>query len=156
MTDTVFVMTVLASALAFLSLYLLTGFLWKRLQRTEAFTHEHLRRVEHLVDELEAKVPESRLQTMESTIEAFRTRIDAATIENETYREQVHKSMQRFNAIMRRNERALPARRDSTDPEDDGIPDEIPLGDVRPSDHHRTRPSRAELRELSRKKEQQK
>ncbi len=156
MSDTLIVINMVASALAFVSLYLLTGLLWKRVERAEGFTRGHLNRVEGLVDVLEGKVPESRLQAMETTIEAFRTRQDASALENIAYREQVHKSMQRFNAIMRRNERALPARTGSTDPDDDGTPDEIPLGDVRPLDHHRPRPTRAELRELARQKEQQK
>jgi len=155
MTDTVVVIYMVVSALAFVSLALLHALVWRRLKATEDRTERHKRFMNQHVDAVELKVPESRLQSMESTIDAFRTRIDASVIENETYREQVHKSMQRFNAIMRRNERALPVKSGSTDPEDDGIPDEIPLGDVRPSDHHRApRPSRAELRaELKRKTE---
>jgi len=155
MSDTVVVINMVVSALALVSLSVITAAIWSKLKRTEAETHGLVQQCLDHQAQLEAKVPESRLQAMESTIDAFRTRIDSSVIENETYREQVHKSMQRFNAIMRRNERALPARSGSTDPEDDGIPDEIPLGDVRPSDHHRApRPSRAELRaELKRKTE---
>ncbi len=133
-----------------------TALLWKRLEATEGRLRELVNHCITQVDELEQKIPESRLQAFQQTIDAFRTRIDASVIENEAYREQVHKSMQRFNAIMRRNERALPSRQGSTDQDNDGTPDEIPLGDVRPLDHHRPRPSRAELRELARQKEQQK
>ncbi len=156
MTNTAMIIVVTSYALGFLSLYVVVGILWARVKAAEGFTRVHLKRVEGLIDVCEAKVPESRLQAFEQTIGAFRTRIDGSAIANDTYREQVHKSMQRFNAIMRRNERALPVRRGSTEPEDDGTPDEIPLGDVRPLDHQSARPTRAELRQELRSKTQPK
>ncbi len=129
--------------------------LWSQLRHAEDFTQTHLKRVEGLVDILETKVPEARLQELESTISAFRIRIDKSGLENDAYREAVHKSMQRFDNIMRRNERALIGKAEKTLTEDeaDDTPDEIPLGDhPPPSTKTGSRPSRAELRQLLRKK----
>ncbi len=156
MSNTAVLIAVVSYALGFLSLFIITGILWARVKGAEQFAYERFKEFRSDLDSVEAKVPESRLQAVEATVGALRTRVDGSAIENDTYREQVHKSMQRFNAIMRRNERALPARRGSTDPDDDGTPDEIPLGDVRPLDHQSARPTRAELRDELRRKSQPK
>jgi len=154
MSGTALVVIVVSYAAGFLSLSLIAGVLWARLKGTEHLVIAWQKEVTATMESIQAKIPESRLLEQETKIASLRTRIDQSEIANDSYREQVHKSMQRFNAIMRRNERALPSRTGSTDPEDDGTPDEIPLGDVRPLDHQSARPSRAELRaELRRKSE---
>jgi len=129
--------------------------LWARIKGTEVFLHETLKAFRTDMEAWEAKVPESRLQGLENTITSLRTRIDTAALENNVYREQVHKSMQRFDQIMRRNERALITKAEKQLTEDgvDDSPDEIPLGDVRPPNHQGARrPTRAELREQLRAK----
>jgi len=154
MSGTAMVVIVVSYAVGFLSLYLITGVLWARVKGAKDLVREHFKDLNMQIGSFESKVPESRLLEQETKIASLRTRIDQSEIANDSYREQVHKSMQRFNAIMRRNERALPSRTGSTDAGDDDTPDEIPLGDVRPLDHQSARPSRAELRaELRRKAE---
>jgi len=154
MSGTAMVVIVVSYAVGFLSLYAFTAVLWARVKSKEQFAYERFKEFRSELDGLEGKIPESRLVEQETKIASLRTRIDQSEIANDSYREQVHKSMQRFNAIMRRNERALPSRRGSTEPDDDDTPDEIPLGDVRPIDHQSARPTRAELRaELRRKAE---
>lgn len=156
MSTTLLVVVGVVQALAFLSLFLWTGVLWARLKGTEHLVIAWQKEVTATIESIQAKVPESRLLEQETKIASLRTRIDQSEIANDSYREQVHKSMQRFNAIMRRNERALPSRRGSTDSENDDTPDEIPLGDVRPLDHQSVRPTRAELRAELRNKTQPK
>lgn len=104
---------------------------------------------------LSAQVPEHRLQVVEQALEAFRTRIDSAAIDNDSFRERVHKSLQRFDQIMRRNEKALlgKAGQELDKDDGDGYPDQIPLGDVRPQPSLPARMTKAELRRLLREKE---
>lgn len=131
---------------------LLTAFAsvcWARMKGAEQYQRDVHVRMQEALDAVVAKVPESRLQELETTISAFRRRIDTSALENDAYREAVHKSMQRFDSIMRRNERALvsKAEKSLTEEDVDDTPDEIPLGDVAPPNQTgRNRPSRAELR----------
>jgi len=128
---------------------------WARLKGAEGLAHVQHKELCEGMSELHMKVPEARLQELESTISAFRTRIDKSGLENDAYREAVHKSMQRFDQIMRRNERALVGKAGKvlTEEEEDDTPDEIPLGDHKPpSTKKGSRPSRAELRQLLRDK----
>jgi len=128
---------------------------WARLKGAEVLAHMQHKELCDSMNDLLMKVPEARLQELESTISAFRTRIDKSGLENDAYREAVHKSMQRFDQIMRRNERALVGKAGKvlTEEEEDDTPDEIPLGDHQPpSTKKGSRPSRAELRQLLRDK----
>ncbi len=130
-----------------------TAILWARVKGTEAFIHKALRDQRDDLEKMEGKVPEARLQEVEQTLHAFRNSLDTWRVDNQAFREAVHKSMQRFNSIMRRNETAILNKAENalTGPENDGTPDEIPLGDVRPADHQ-GKPSRAELRAILRAK----
>lgn len=123
---------------------------WARLKAAEHYSESVRERMTEEYEKLVALVPESRLQELETTISAFRRRIDTSALENDAYREAVHKSMQRFDAIMRRNERSLlkGAEKALTEEEVDDTPDEILLGDVAPPNQKGSiRPSRAELRQ---------
>ncbi len=153
MDETILRVILIALATWTLCLTFTYAILWSKLRHAEDFTQRHLSRVEGLVDVLEGKVPEARLQEMEATLVAFRTRLDTGTLENEAFRAKVHKSMQRFNTIMVRNENAILSKAEKalTDPNNSDTPDEIPLGDVRPPEHQ-GKPSRAELRALLRAK----
>lgn len=150
----VYDMLTLSASFWCLVMSVFAAILWARVKGTEHFFHEAMRGLRDDIEKFEAKVPEARLQELESALQAFRTRIDQSALENNAYREQVHKSMQRFDQIMRRNERALikGAEKSLTDEDVDDTPDEIPLGDVAPPQTGRNRPSRAELRAQLRRK----
>ncbi len=129
--------------------------LWSRVKGAELFLHKALRDQRDDLDKIQGKVPEARLLDMEAANEAVVRSLDTWRIDNQAFREAVHKSMQRFNSIMRRNETAIlgKAEKALTDPNGSDTPDEIPLGDVRPPEHQ-GKPSRAELRALLRAKQQ--
>ncbi len=119
-----------------------------RIKGAELLILDNHKTMHEAFDKLIGKVPEARLQEVETALQAFRTRIDQSALENDNYREAVHKSMQRFDQIMRRNERALISKAEKTLTEDehDDTPDEIPLGDVSPPSQGSKKPTRAELR----------
>lgn len=130
--------------------------LWARVSGTSQAFGDFSRQLRADFEGFKAKVPEARLQEVETAMEAFRGRIDAFVIENAQFREAVHKSMQRFDAIMRRNERALiqSAEKELAGGEGDDIPDVIPGNHEPPGhwDRRRNRPSKEELRKLLRER----
>ncbi len=121
------------------------------------FTWRWKRYVIDLIDALSSRVEQrsepGRLIECETLVKAFATRIDTAAVENEAFRGAVHKSMQRFDAIMRRNEQALIGRADKVVPPTEEIeyPDEIQVGDHQPPQRATGRLTRAQLREMARK-----
>lgn len=126
--------------------------LWARVKGAEHLAWERVKKLSDEMRELKATVPEARLQEVEACIGAFKTRVDSFVVENDAFRTAVHKSVQRTDQIMRRNERAVIQQAEKTlqNGDDDGTPDEIawtpPEGDVKP------RPTRAQLRELLRRR----
>lgn len=128
--------------------------LWARIKGAEQFHYESSKAIKDDFEKLEGKVPESRLQEVEGTIEAFRSRIDSQVLELATFRERIYKDIQRMDAIMRRNERAVIKRAEQTlsaEDDGDGTPDEIPLDGETQTEQRRQRPSKAQLRELLRR-----
>lgn len=112
-----------------------------------------MRYVASMEDRLANESTPAQIAECETYVKAFGARIDTYSVENETFRNAVHKSMQRFDAIMRRNEQSLIDRAekvvDKKTPDD--YPDEIRLGEHHPPQAATGRLTKAELRDLARK-----
>ncbi len=86
-------------------------------------------------DAFELDLPESKLVEVEAWIRELKNQFDQLIQENTAHKSQVHRSIQRFDQIMRRNERAASvieqAQADEnggldTDPEDDATAEAVP------------------------------
>lgn len=107
--------------------------------------------VEDLSVEMKTTIPPKQLEQAIITAEGSRDRIDTALLELQKYKEGVHGEMQRFYAIMRRNEKAAVgaiAQR-SADQESE-VPDEIALSSLKKDQEEPEQVSKAELRRLAR------
>jgi len=142
-------MQVVTTSVAGVSLVFLTV-LWWFAWRWKTYAMDLIVR---LNNRLEEKATPARLAECETLVKAFATRIDTAAVENEAFRAAVHKSMQRFDAIMRRNEQALIRRAEKVgEPRDESeYPEEITLGEHEPPQRPTGRLTRPQLRELARK-----
>ncbi len=68
------------------------------------------------------ELPESRVIQMEGTCRALKEQYDMVIDAFEKHRGQTHRSMQRFDQIMRRDERAAKVITDAQEAEDEGLP----------------------------------
>ncbi len=85
------------------------------------------------------------------TSESSRDRVDNALLELQKYREEVHREMQRFYGIMRRNEKtALVGRVEAPDDGASEIPDEIAASSLKKESEEEEPISKAELRRQAR------
>lgn len=136
MTELLTITTTIAG-IALVGLLALSWSHWKLLA--------YVRGIETVVQE---KATPARLAECETLVKAFGGRIDTFAVENQTFREAVHKSMQRFDQIMRRNERALIDKASKILPQEEEkeYPDVIPLGTHTPPMKPVEQSSREELR----------
>lgn len=143
--DTLLLVTSIVAGVSLVGLLVVSWFAWQ----LKAFVEE---KVITLNNKVESTATPARLAECETYVKAFASRIDTFGVENETFRGAVHKSLQRFDAIMRRNERALIGKAenvvDGTDAE--RYPDEIVAGEVTPPQTQTRRLTRKELRDLAR------
>ncbi len=79
------------------------------------------------IGKVTTKLPESRVIEMEGTCRALKEQYDTMVDAFEKHRGQCHRSMQRFDQIMRRDERAAKVITDAQEVEGDGL-------DVEPAD----------------------
>lgn len=98
---------------------------------------------------LEKSEPKA-LQDALAKSEGTAARVDNALLNIEKFREGIHSEMQRFYAIMRRNEKALEKGQAEETAENSGPPDEIPVESLRKQQTEEDQLSRAELRKLAR------
>lgn len=140
---------VVTASVAYLSTLFLV-ILWWFAWRWKRYAMDLIVRLNNRIEEKETP---GRLAECETYVKAFSARIDTYAVENETFRNAVHKSMQRFDNIMRRNERALIGKADKVidGDEERAYPDEIRLGEHEPPQRPTGRLTRPELRELARK-----
>jgi len=108
-------------------------------------------RQEELLTMLTTQALPKQLEKAMVTAEGSRDRIDSALLELGKFREGVHSEMQRFYAIMRRNEKAVGSRHDPPPDADSGLPDEISVSDLKGnSDKEPALVSKADLRRQAR------
>jgi len=144
--DTIQIVTSSVASVSLLFLSVLWWFSW----RSKAYVMDKLIRLNNRIEE---RATPTRLAECESLVKSFSSRIDTAAIDNEAFRGAVHKSLQRFDQIMRRNEQALIQRAERVgEPKDDSeYPEEIQVGEHQPPQAATKRLTRPELRELARK-----
>lgn len=103
--------------------------------------------------EHEEKAPQKQIEKAVITAEGSRDRIDTALIELAKYREGIKGEMQRFYAIMRRNEKAASVV-DSQGPpaqsEESTVPDEVDAANFKAGDKAEEQISKADLRKAAR------
>jgi len=144
--DTIQIVTSSVASVSLLFLIVLWWLSW----RWKAYVMD---RYTYLRDRVEERATPTRLAECESLVKSFASRIDTAAIDNEAFRGAVHKSLQRFDQIMRRNEQALiqRAERVGEPREESEYPEEIQVGEHQPPQTATKRLTRTELRELARK-----
>lgn len=109
-------------------------------------------RQEELLAMLTTQALPKQLEKAMVTAEGSRDRVDTALLELGKFREGVHGEMQRFYAIMRRNEKAVSTvAPPGSSPADGGDPpDEISVSALKGSDTEPEMVSKAELRKQAR------
>ncbi len=137
--------SIVAGAIVLLSI-LSSLFCWVRLNRLWDFSVR-------LNNELAEKTPPKQIEKALATAEGARARIDTALLELGKFREGVHGEMQRFYAIMKRNEKAagfVPGQLPPQGKEAE-IPDEISASDLKPvTPAQEDKISKADLRKRAR------
>lgn len=108
-----------------------------------------------LVKLISEKAQPKQLEQALATAESSRSRIDTALLELGKFKEQVHSEMQRFYAIMRRNEKAagFVEGQQTGSPAAAETPDEISPSDLKPPEGElddRGRETKGELRKRAR------
>ncbi len=108
-----------------------------------------------LVKLINEKAAPKQIEQALATADSARSRIDTALLELGKFRDQVHSEMQRFYAIMRRNEKAAgfvegQQALGSTKPPEAETPDEISASDLKPAPETEGRESKVELRRRAR------
>lgn len=125
---------------------LTTGVLWARLSAVDD-------RQEALAREVLKTAPPKQLEKALAVAEGADHRISTAVLELGKFKDQVHAEMQRFYAIMRRNEKAAgtfqPQATTSTDDEP-APPDEISVEALKPRPDAKDRGTKADLRRRAR------
>ncbi len=144
--DTIQIVTSSVASVSLLFISVLWWFSWR-------WKHFVMDRYAYLRDRVEERATPTRLVECESLVKSFASRIDTAAVDNEAFRGAVHKSLQRFDQIMRRNEQALIQRAERVgEPKDESeYPEEIQVGQHQPPQAATKRLTRSELRELARK-----
>jgi len=144
--DAIQIVTSSVASVSLLSLAVLWWFCWC----WKSYVADQVTRLNNRIEE---RATPTRLAECESLVKAFSSRIDTAAIDNEAFRGAVHKSLQRFDQIMRRNEQALIQRAERVgEPRDESeYPEEIEVGEHQPPQAATKRLTRPELRELARK-----
>jgi hypothetical protein len=100
------------------------------------------------LEKSEPKALELALAKAEGTA----ARVDNALLELGKFREGIHGEMQRFYAIMRRNEKAIREQETQETPDKDEPPDEISVADLKRPVTPEGQMTRAELRQLARER----
>lgn len=99
------------------------------------------------------QAPQKQIEKAVITAEGSRDRIDTALIELAKYREGIKGEMQRFYAIMRRNEKAastVDAQTPSGQDGESGVPDEVDASSFKNDEKAEEQISKADLRKLAR------
>jgi len=109
-------------------------------------------RQKELLSILNTQAMPKQLEKAVVVAEGSRDRVDTALMELGKFREGVHSEMQRFYAIMRRNEKAaavveLPRGAPNGDSE---MPDEIPVSSLKDAEQEEPQITKAELRKQAR------
>ncbi len=134
------------SSLLFVFQSLVAFFAWTRFRSLEAVWV----RLNAVVAE---KAVPKQLEKAIVVAEASRDRIDTALLEMGKFKEGVHAEIQRFYAIMRRNEKALNdvqlTRHEDGKPQQE-FPDEMPATSAATREEDETQISKAELRKRAR------
>lgn len=113
------------------------------------------RGLEDSLVEVDKKTQVERLAEVENDTTALLARVDQFAVDNSSFKNQVHKELQRFDQIMRRMKTAadtVATARRSAENGEDNDPDEIPLEDATPRVDLQAPMSRADLRKLWREK----
>ncbi len=128
-----------------LAILITAGYLVNRLNQLREFGIR-------LNNELATKSQPKQIEQALATAEGSRARIDTALLELGKFKEGVHSEMQRFYAIMRRNEKAagfVQGQQSAPGPPESEFPDVIPGSTVKKPDEEEVE-SRASLRERAR------
>ncbi len=141
------VFSCVAGAMLLVSI-LTTGVLWARLSAIDD-------RQESLAREVLKASPPKQLEKALATAEAADGRIGSAVMELGKFKDQVHAEMQRFYAIMRRNEKASVFQKQPTSGSTEGEsapPDEVSVESLKKSEGATPpeRESKADLRQRAR------
>jgi len=108
--------------------------------------------ISRLSVEVVERTPPKQLEAAVATAEGSRARIDTALLELGKFKEGVHGEMQRFYAIMRRNEKAagfVQGQQSAPGPPESEFPDTIPGSTLKKPDDEELE-SKASLRERAR------
>lgn len=101
-----------------------------------------------LNNELAEKAPPKQLEKALATAEGASGRVDTAVLQIEKYKDEVHREMQRFYAIMRRQEKTR--EKETTAESESEIPDEVAVSALKPQVAEGEEISKAELRRMAR------
>jgi len=141
----VVVFSCVGGAILLISL-LTTGVLWARLSAVDV-------RQEALAREVLKESSPKQLEKALATAEGADIRISTAVLELGKFKDQVHAEMQRFYAIMRRNERAAAGQNSSfskSTEEESAPPDEISVDSLKKTSDVPENETKSELRARAR------
>lgn len=127
----------------FLLFSVLALIFWARVAALEDAQDQHF-------EALQAKAEPRALEQALATAESAAQRVDNAVIQLQKFREGVHSEMQRFYAIMRRNEKTFGKTIDVEKEEGESYPEEIPVSAVGKTVETEEPISKADLRRKAR------
>ncbi len=110
-------------------------------------------RLDATVQELLTKSSPKQLESANAAAHAAQSMVQTTVQEISKFKDQIHGEMQRFYAIMSRNEKAVKQQATTHNPsvEEQGPPDEVSASSFSPEPPPGHEISKAELRELARK-----
>ncbi len=110
-------------------------------------------RLDATVHEMITKSTPKQLESANAAAHGAQTMVQNALQELSKFKDQIHSEMQRFYAIMSRNEKAVRKQESATMPSEpaDSLPDEVDAGSFNPEPPPGHEVSKAELRAMARK-----
>jgi len=110
-------------------------------------------RLDATVREMLSKSQPKQLESANAAAHSAQSMVQNALQEIAKFKDQIHAEMQRFYAIMSRNEKAVKKQESTTHPQEDasGPPDEVDASSFSPEPPPGHEISKAELRALARK-----
>jgi len=111
------------------------------------------RRLDATVHEMITKSTPKQLESANAAAQGAQTMVQNALQELAKFKDQIHSEMQRFYAIMSRNEKAVRKQESATMPSEpaDSPPDEVDAGSFNPEPPPGHEVSKADLRAMARK-----
>ena len=146
------VFSIVAGALLVLSVLTTLWFLIRTNELADRLMSLRVEQQETKV-ELQEQVPQKQIEKAVITAESSRDRIDTALIELAKYREGIKGEMQRFYAIMRRNEKSAAVIDSQGVPAQDGgsnVPDEVDASSFKGEEKPEEQISKSDLRKAAR------